>query len=182
MKWCPIFDSSPLLQFSKCNNFLLVCWFLARNLFNFASLPWKLHNRYCHKYWATHVYNPGPTEEGGRVAGGIFPHLVFNGRCKSKTYPSNDACITTGPPNFLTYPCFCYLKCPHAVNSFYGQIPKVQSAPARVKLQQQNKYLSTLQQSILSSICPQYVLGRWFMINILSSLSVDLLMCPSWNF
>ena len=27
LKWCPIFDSSPLNQFSKFNNFLLVCWF-----------------------------------------------------------------------------------------------------------------------------------------------------------
>ena len=32
LKWCPIFDSSPLLQFSKFNNFLWVCWFLAKNL------------------------------------------------------------------------------------------------------------------------------------------------------
>ena len=23
-------------------------WFLGKNLFNFVSLPWKLHNRYCH--------------------------------------------------------------------------------------------------------------------------------------
>ena len=23
-------------------------WFLAKNLSNFVSLPWKLHNRYCH--------------------------------------------------------------------------------------------------------------------------------------
>ena len=28
LKWCPIFDSSPLHQFSKFNNFLWVCWFL----------------------------------------------------------------------------------------------------------------------------------------------------------
>ena len=41
LKWCPIFDSSPLLQFSKFNN-------LAKNLSNFVSLSWKLHNRYCH--------------------------------------------------------------------------------------------------------------------------------------
>jgi len=49
LKWCPIFDSSPLLQFSKFNNFI---WpkliFLAKNLSNFVSLPWKLHKRYCH--------------------------------------------------------------------------------------------------------------------------------------
>ena len=32
LKWCPIFDTSPLTQFSKCNNFLWVCWFLGKNL------------------------------------------------------------------------------------------------------------------------------------------------------
>ena len=25
-------------------------WFLAKNLSNFVSLPWKFHNPYCHKY------------------------------------------------------------------------------------------------------------------------------------
>ena len=48
LKWCPIFDSSPLLQFSKFNGFLCLFWFLAKNLSNFVSLPWKLHNWYCH--------------------------------------------------------------------------------------------------------------------------------------
>ena len=24
------------------------CWFLAKNISDFVSLPWKLHNRYCH--------------------------------------------------------------------------------------------------------------------------------------
>ena len=41
LKWCPIFDSSPLLQFSKFNDFLCVCWILARNLSNFVSLSWN---------------------------------------------------------------------------------------------------------------------------------------------
>ena len=48
LKWCPNFDSSPLLQFSKFNNFVWACWFLAKNLPYFISLHWKLHNRYCH--------------------------------------------------------------------------------------------------------------------------------------
>ena len=30
LKWCPIFDSSPLHQFSKFIMFLLVCWFLGK--------------------------------------------------------------------------------------------------------------------------------------------------------
>ena len=37
----------PLIQFSKFNNFLWVCWFLAKNLSNFVPPVWKLHNPYC---------------------------------------------------------------------------------------------------------------------------------------
>ena len=44
----PIFDTSPLTQFSKFNNFLWVCWFLGKNLSNFVPPVWKLHNPYCH--------------------------------------------------------------------------------------------------------------------------------------
>ena len=51
-KWCQIFDSSPLLTFSKFNNFFWVCWFLAKSLFNFVSLHGKLHNRY---YQNSHI-------------------------------------------------------------------------------------------------------------------------------
>ena len=42
------FDSSPLIQNSKFNHFLWVCWFLCKTLSNFVSLVWKLHNPYCH--------------------------------------------------------------------------------------------------------------------------------------
>ena len=35
LKWCPIFDSWPLNQFSKFNNFLWAYWFLGKNLSNF---------------------------------------------------------------------------------------------------------------------------------------------------
>ena len=48
LKGCSIFDSSPILQFSKFNDFLCVCRFLATNLSNSVSLPWNLHNQYCH--------------------------------------------------------------------------------------------------------------------------------------
>ena len=44
----PIFDSSSLHQFSKFKNFLLVFGFLGKNLSNFSSPIWKLHNPYCH--------------------------------------------------------------------------------------------------------------------------------------
>ena len=37
LKRCPIFDDSPLYQFTKYNNFLLGYWFLAKNLSNFES-------------------------------------------------------------------------------------------------------------------------------------------------
>ena len=48
LKWCPIFDTSPLTQFSKFHNFLWVCWFLGKNISNFVPTVWKLHNPYCH--------------------------------------------------------------------------------------------------------------------------------------
>ena len=43
------FWGSPLVQFSKVNKFLWVCWFLCKNLSNFVSLVLKLHNRECHR-------------------------------------------------------------------------------------------------------------------------------------
>ena len=49
-KMIPNFDRSPQLQFSKFYNFLWVCWFLTKNLSDFVSLSWKLHNRYDHKF------------------------------------------------------------------------------------------------------------------------------------
>ena len=52
LKWCPIFDTSPLTQFSKFNNFLWVCWFFGKNLSDFVPPVWKLHNPYCHNmHW-----------------------------------------------------------------------------------------------------------------------------------
>ena len=45
-----LFDTSPSFQFSKFNNFLWVCWFLGKNLSNFVSPAWKLHNPYCHSH------------------------------------------------------------------------------------------------------------------------------------
>ena len=46
-----LFDTSPLHQFSKLYNFLWVCWFLGKNLFNFVPHPpfEKLNNPYYHK-------------------------------------------------------------------------------------------------------------------------------------
>ena len=29
-------------------NFLWICWFLGKNLYNFVSPIWKIHNPYCH--------------------------------------------------------------------------------------------------------------------------------------
>ena len=44
-----LFNTSPLHQFPKFNNFLWVCCFLAKILSDFVHPAWKLHNRYCHK-------------------------------------------------------------------------------------------------------------------------------------
>ena len=43
-----LFYSSPLIQNSKFNNFLWVCWFLGKNLSNFVPPAWKLNNPYYH--------------------------------------------------------------------------------------------------------------------------------------
>ena len=48
LKWCPIFDSSPLLQFSKFNNLIWLPLIFSQKNSNFVSLPWKPYNRYCH--------------------------------------------------------------------------------------------------------------------------------------
>ena len=48
LKWWPIFDSSPLHQFSKFNLFLVLRWVLGKNLSNFISPAWKLDNPYFH--------------------------------------------------------------------------------------------------------------------------------------
>ena len=43
-----LFDTFPLIQFSKFNNFLWVCWFLGKNISNFVLPAWKLHYRNYH--------------------------------------------------------------------------------------------------------------------------------------
>ena len=48
LKWCPFFDSSPIIQNSKLSNFLCVVWFLWKNLSTFIPPAWKRHNPYCH--------------------------------------------------------------------------------------------------------------------------------------
>ena len=49
VKWCPFFDSLPLHQFSKFNNFLWICWFLGKK---FVLSAWKLNNPYISSYGA----------------------------------------------------------------------------------------------------------------------------------
>jgi hypothetical protein len=54
---------SPLVQFSKFNNFLWICWFLCKNLSNFVYPVWKLHNPYCHRCtqeWMTNYLSLRP--------------------------------------------------------------------------------------------------------------------------
>ena len=47
-------------------------WFLAKNLSNFVSLPWKLHNSYCHIAQALQN-KPGGMLIGGNQFGGQAP-------------------------------------------------------------------------------------------------------------
>ena len=37
LKWCQIFDSTPLNQFLDFNNFPWVCWFVGKNLSSFEN-------------------------------------------------------------------------------------------------------------------------------------------------
>ena len=48
LKWCPIFDTSQLIQFSKFNNFLGVRCFFRQKYLKFCTPDWKLHNPYCY--------------------------------------------------------------------------------------------------------------------------------------
>ena len=41
-----LLGTSTLHLFSKFNNFLWVCWFMSKNLFNFVPPDWKLDNLY----------------------------------------------------------------------------------------------------------------------------------------
>ena len=51
------FDTSPLTQFSKFNNFLWVCWFLGKNLFNFVPMLENFKTLYCHNHLSfEHTY------------------------------------------------------------------------------------------------------------------------------
>ena len=47
-----IFESSTLIQNSKFNHFLWLCWFLCKNL---VPPAWKLYNPYCH---IAYLYSP----------------------------------------------------------------------------------------------------------------------------
>ena len=51
-----LFDTSPLTQFSKFNNFLWVCWFLGKNLSNFVPPVWKLHNPHCNTVYEGEIW------------------------------------------------------------------------------------------------------------------------------
>ena len=43
------FTTTLILKIQSFHLWFDYSWFLAKNLSNFVSLPWKLHNRYCHK-------------------------------------------------------------------------------------------------------------------------------------
>ena len=67
-------------------------WFLDKNLSNFVSLPWKLHNRYCHNCQvpsdrASYYHFKGPVELGG--SGGLItpPSPMFLPKYKQPLLP-----------------------------------------------------------------------------------------------
>ena len=53
------FDTSPLTQFSKFNNFLWECWFLGKNISNFVPPAWNSTTRIaiipCHNVQQGHT-------------------------------------------------------------------------------------------------------------------------------
>ena len=61
---------SPLVQFSKFNNFLWVCWFLCKNLSSFVYPVWKLHNPYCHNVHCLTMFS-------------LFPRQSWPARCQN---------------------------------------------------------------------------------------------------
>ena len=75
LKWCPIFDSSPLHQFSKFNHFLWVCWFLGKNLSNFVSHAWKLDNQYCHTSYV--LLSVNKEMESQKKGDNVLPSRIF---------------------------------------------------------------------------------------------------------
>ena len=93
LKWCSIFDTSPLHQFSKFNNFLWTCWFLGKNLSNFAPPAWKLNNPYyrigCHwGQWNWHYY----WEEWGQRDWWEFHPVCQSRRLKSRNLGTSCLC------------------------------------------------------------------------------------------
>ena len=70
-----LFDTSPLTQFSKFNHFLWVCWFLGKNLSNFVSPIWKLHNPYCHSEDITFAWKN--LKKCKTINAHIFCDLIF---------------------------------------------------------------------------------------------------------
>ena len=69
-------------QFTKYNNFLSVCWFLAKNLTNFVFLPRKLDNSYYHSALTTEwtdsfLHSEDIKLHVGFVIGLLNDHLIF---------------------------------------------------------------------------------------------------------
>jgi hypothetical protein len=85
-----LFDSSPLIQNSKFNNFFWVCWFLGKHLSNFVSSVWKLHNQYCHK---------------GHQSGGYFTSSVpqLSPMFSISQNPAKDQAFAALPPVAALY-------------------------------------------------------------------------------
>ena len=102
-----------LIQFSKFNNFLWVCWFLGKNLSNFVPLVWKLHNGYCHTVYAFHFralllrinFQPRVSTNTycvQNVSEGVFMFSIFiQGRSSDKEMPEEQGQKLDLKPKFL---------------------------------------------------------------------------------
>ena len=76
-----LFDTSHYTNSQKFNSFLWECWFVAKDIYNFVSVSWKLHNRYCHNVQnfslsMNTIYNVCHAEKRTKPSGILLLQLV----------------------------------------------------------------------------------------------------------
>ena len=74
-----MFSSIGILQWKKIEkdlddfwHFLWVCWFLGKNVSNFASPVWKLHNPYCQTIGSLFVIWTSPRQKSYDLIFGVY--------------------------------------------------------------------------------------------------------------
>ena len=106
LKWYPIFDTFPLTQFSKFNNFLGVRCFFRQKYLKFCTPDWKLHNPYC--YTESCVAQSVPSTYFTKTPF-CRQHLSYNNNSDA-IYYTKDLYQETWKFFFLTYIQLCVLK------------------------------------------------------------------------